>query len=368
MNTAMSNPTNTTFFSSLTGKNPPTYGLIMAGGIGTRFWPVSTEEFPKQFHDLLGTGRSLLQKTFDRLSAFIPPENIRILTNTRYQKKVLEQLPEITENQLVLEPTMRNTAPCILLAALKIHKINPEARMLVAPSDHWIEDENAFQQDVTTALEASKNNILITLGIPPTFPHTGYGYIQFDPADTLHNVYRFTEKPDYQTAKNFIASGNYRWNAGIFVWSTHSIIQAFKNYLPQMYQQFEAGIDFLNTPNEQAFIKKNYPLVENISIDYGILEKADNIKMLSASFDWNDLGSWGALYEKLPKNTAGNAVVHSHAVLENATNNLVIADSDKNIILSGLSGYIVVAVQNDLLILPQENEQDLKQLLIQLKS
>lgn len=355
----MSNPTHTEANFPM----KETYGLIMAGGIGTRFWPVSTEEFPKQFHDLLGTGRSLLQKTFDRLSAFIPSENIRILTNTRYQKKVLTQLPEITENQLVLEPSMRNTAPCILLATLKIHKINPDARMLVAPSDHWIEDETAFQQDVTTALEASKNDVLITLGIPPSFPHTGYGYIQFDPAETLHTVHRFTEKPDYQTAKKFIATGNYRWNAGIFVWSTQSILTAFKKSLPAMYQQFASGIEHLNTPDEQAFIEKNYPLAENISIDYGILEKADNIKMLSASFDWNDLGSWGALYEKLPKNAAGNVVVHSHTVLDNATNNLVVADAHKNIILSGLSGYIVVAVQNDLLILPQENEQDLKQLL-----
>lgn len=338
------------------------YGIIMAGGIGTRFWPVSTEDFPKQFHDLLGSGQTLIQKTFERLSRFIPKENIRILTNERYKSLVLEQLPEIGETQLVLEPAMRNTAPCILLSALKIQKQNPDALMLVAPSDHWIEDETAFQQNILTAFNACKDNVLMTLGIVPAFPNTGFGYIQFNQSQQeIKKVLRFTEKPDYDTAKSFLQQGNYMWNAGIFIWSTQSIITAFELYLPEMYQLFVSGIEKLNTQEERDFIEKNYALSENISIDYGILEKAKNVFTLSARFDWNDLGTWGSLYEKLPKNEQNNTIINAQVISDNAHSNIIFTDKNKKVVVSGLSGYVVVDIEDKLLIVPIEKEQEIKQ-------
>lgn len=356
----MSNPTHTE--ANFSKKD--TYGLIMAGGIGSRFWPVSTEDFPKQFHDLLGCGRTLIQKTFDRISKIIPAENILILTNERYKKLVLEQLPEISESQLVLEPAMKNTAPCILLSSLKIHKRNPNSLVLVAPSDHWIEDEKAFQENILTSFETCKNReVLMTLGIQPTFPNTGYGYIQYDKheAAVVKKVLRFTEKPDYQTAKNFLSQGNFAWNAGIFIWSTQSILSAFQKYLPEMYQLFITGQNLLNTTEEVNFINRNYPLAENISIDYGILEKAENVYLLPADFDWNDLGTWGSLYLKSSKNAEGNAVLNNNAFLPDSYDNLIYAEENKKLIISGLRNYIVVSTSNELLVVPKEQEQEIKQ-------
>ncbi|MGK0378186.1 MAG: mannose-1-phosphate guanylyltransferase, partial [Patiriisocius sp.] len=239
-------------------KNKDYYAVIMAGGIGSRFWPVSTQDLPKQFHDMLGTGKSLLQQTFSRLSTFIPPGNIFILTNERYKSLTLEQLPILQEHQIVLEPAMKNTAPCILLAALKIKKINKNALMLVAPSDHWIEDEKAFKEDVQLCFEAAQgDDILMTLGITPTFPNTGYGYIDAstssanalldDSIKGIDRVQQFTEKPDYETAKKFLEAGNFLWNAGIFIWSVESICKAFKSYLPKMNALFSEGVPVLNT-------------------------------------------------------------------------------------------------------------------------
>lgn len=340
------------------------YGLIMAGGIGSRFWPVSTEEFPKQFHDLLGSGRTLIQKTYDRLCQFIPKENILILTNGRYKNLVLEQLPEIDETQLVLEPAMRNTAPCILLSALKIQKQNPDALMLVAPSDHWIEDETAFQNNILTAFDACEKDILMTLGIKPTFPNTGYGYIRFDEnsGGEIKKVLRFTEKPDYETAKSFLRQGDYVWNAGIFVWSVKSIVSAFENHLPEMYALFHKGIPVLNTEEEKRFVAENYPSTENISIDYGILEKAENVHTIAANFDWNDLGTWGSLYEKLPKDENKNAVVRAKTIMIDAKENIIQTDEGKRVIVNGLSGYIIVNKGDTLIIVPKEKEQEIKQI------
>lgn len=345
-------------------KNNNYYAVLMAGGIGSRFWPVSTEEFPKQFHDLLGSGDTLIQKTFKRLQSIVPTENILILTNERYKNLVLEQLPEVSENQMIQEPAMRNTAPCILLSALKIQKQNPDAVMLVAPSDHWIENEVEFHKNINLSFKTSgQKNVLMTLGIQPTFPNTGYGYIEYENAgDTIKKVLRFTEKPDYEKAKSFIAAGNFMWNAGIFVWSVKSIVQAFEKYAPQMYQLFHKGIPDYNTQKENAFINANYAKAENISIDYAILEKVENVYMLPATFDWNDLGTWGSLYEKLPKDKQNNAVVRAQTLLLDSSNNIIQTEKGKRVIVSNLTDYIIVDQGKTLIIVPKEKEQQIKQI------
>lgn len=341
------------------------YAILMAGGVGSRFWPVSTTEFPKQFHDMLGTGETLLQKTFHRLAKLIPAENIYILTNEKYNNIVLEQLPEVTQNQVVLEPAMRNTAPCILYASLKIQKENPEAVILVAPSDHWIEDEQAFINNVKNAFEfCVANDALMTLGITPTFPNTGYGYIEFDKNSTqeIKQVQQFREKPTYETAQQFLKQGNFLWNAGIFMWSVKSIIEAFKNSQIAMYQLFEKGLSIYNTPEEATFITENYPLAENISIDYAILEKSSNVYVLPAGFDWNDLGTWGSLYEKLEKDEQKNAVVNAKIIIENASGNIISTHAHKKVVIDGLHDFIIVDKDNVLLIYPKTKEQDIKRI------
>lgn len=347
------------------------FAVIMAGGIGSRFWPVSTKDFPKQFHDMLGTGQSLLQKTFSRINKVVPEENIYILTNEHYLDLTLEQLPQLTKEQIVLEPAMRNTAPCILLSALKIHKKNRYAVMLVAPSDHWIEDEEAYKNDVTLCFEETqKENRLMTLGINPTFPNTGYGYIESD-SDTvspIKKVKQFREKPDYNTAKRFLEQGNFLWNAGIFIWSAESIISAFEHHLPDMYNLFYKGFANLNTDDEAVFIKTKYPQAENISIDYGILEKADNVYVKKASFDWNDLGTWGALYDKLPKDHVENAAVRAKTLFIDAKENIVFTSKEKLVVIEALDDYIVVDKEDVLLIYPKKKEQDIKMLLEEVKN
>ena len=346
------------------------YAVIMAGGIGSRFWPVSTTDFPKQFHDMLGTGQSLLQKTFTRLQGLIPSENILILTNERYLDLVLQQLPEITEEQVVLEPAMRNTAPCILLSALKIYKKNPEAQMIVAPSDHWIEDEAAFLIDVELCFRTSASeDKLLTLGIEPTFPNTGYGYIESDKEDksVIKKVNQFREKPDYETAKEFIAAGNYSWNAGIFLWSVKSIISSFEKNMPTMYSLFSEGNEFYNTSEEKHFIENNYIKAENISIDYGILEKAENVCVKNATFDWNDLGTWGALHDKLKDGTEQNAIVRALPHITDAENNMIFTATEKLVVVDGISDYIIVDKDDVLLIYPRKKEQEIKELLSDVK-
>lgn len=341
------------------------YAVLMAGGIGSRFWPVSTPEFPKQFHDMLGTGKSLLQQTFSRLNKLIPQENIYILTNERYLDLTLAQLPEITAAQVVLEPAMRNTAPCILLSALKIKKKNPDALMLVAPSDHWIEDETAFVADVQACFDAAqRDDTLLTLGIAPTFANTGYGYIEAAknvPSEIL-KVEQFREKPDYETAKQFLEAGNFLWNAGIFMWSAKSICEAFEMHLPKMNSLFSSGISELNTASEPDFIAKNYPKAENISIDYGIMEKAHNVYVKKATFDWNDLGTWGALHDKMTASDAENAVVRATPYLENAHGNMIYSETKKLVVVDGVSDYIIVDKKDVLLIFPKKKEQEIKQL------
>lgn len=346
------------------------YAVLMAGGVGSRFWPVSTSSYPKQFHDMLGTGKTLIQKTFDRLNQFIPTENILILTNERYNDLVLKQLPMVSQEQVVLEPAMRNTAPCILYASLKIQKINPNAVMIVAPSDHWIEDEQAFEDDVKACFDkCEKEEVLCTLGIQPTFPNTGFGYIEFEKGSDqkLKKVSQFREKPDYETAKEFLAQGNFLWNAGIFMWSVATIVNAFKNYQPSQFELFQDGISCYNTVDEKPFIQENYAKAENISIDYAILEQSKSIFTLPATFDWNDLGTWGALYDKLDKDEADNAIVNSKTLLQDAKGNMIRSPKGKIVVVDGLEDYIIVDKEEVLLIYPKSKQQDIKKVLTQVK-
>lgn len=341
------------------------YAILMAGGVGSRFWPVSTTEFPKQFHDMLGSGETLIQKTFSRLSKLIPAENILILTNEKYNDLVLEQLPMVKQEQVLLEPAMRNTAPCILYASLKIQKQNPNAVMVVAPSDHWIEDENAFVNNLQQCFDFCQNNdALMTLGIQPTFPNTGFGYIEFDKSDAnpIKKVNQFREKPDYETAKHFLEQGNFLWNGGIFIWSVKSIASAFEKFQPQMNALFQQGFDNYNTSSEKQFINENYANAENISIDYAVMEKANNVYVLPATFDWNDLGTWGQLHEKLDKDEQNNAVVNATVILENASNNIIRAEGKKLVIVDGLDDFIIVDKDDVLLIYPKGKEQDIKRI------
>lgn len=346
------------------------YAILMAGGVGSRFWPVSTTEFPKQFHDMLGSGDTLIQKTFSRLSNLIPVENILILTNEKYNHIVLDQLPMVKQEQVLLEPAMRNTAPCILYASLKIQQQNPDAVMVVAPSDHWIEDEHAFVENLQSCFDfCSNENALMTLGIQPTFPNTGFGYIEFDKTDsnTIKKVRQFREKPDYETAKSFLASGNFLWNGGIFIWSVKSITGAFEKFQPQMYALFSKGKPSYNTPDEVNFINRNYADAENISIDYAVMENAKNVYVLPATFDWNDLGTWGSLHEKLDKDDNSNAVVNATVLLNNASGNIISTSKDKLVIIDGLEDYIIVDKDNTLLIYPKGKEQEIKGIVSQLK-
>ncbi|WP_333876371.1 mannose-1-phosphate guanylyltransferase [Flavobacterium sp.] len=341
------------------------YAILMAGGVGSRFWPVSTTDFPKQFHDMLGSGETLIQKTFSRLSKLIPAENIFILTNERYNGLVLEQLPMVKPEQVLLEPAMRNTAPCILYASLKIQKKNPNAVMVVAPSDHWIEDEVAFTHDLQQCFDfCEKEKALMTLGIQPTFPNTGFGYIEFDQNDTnpIKKVNQFREKPNYETAKAFLEAGNFLWNGGIFIWSVQSITEAFSIFQPQMYALFQLGFDSYNTHEERQFIQEHYAKADNISIDYAVMEKASNVYVLPATFDWNDLGTWGSLHEKLDKDDQNNAVVNATVILENASNNIIRSDAKKLVVIDGLDDYIIVDNENVLMIYPKSKEQDIKKI------
>ena len=347
------------------------YAILMAGGVGSRFWPVSTQDFPKQFHDMLGTGETLIQKTFNRLATLIPEENIFILTNERYNDLVFQQLPNVTKRQVVLEPAMRNTAPCILYASLKIQKENEDAVMIVAPSDHWIEDEAAFSANVKEAFDfCASNDALMTLGITPTFPNTGYGYIEYNKSSeaSIKPVNQFREKPDYETAKSFIEQGNFLWNAGIFMWSVTSVISAFKNNQPELFKLFRNGYDAYNTDAEDAFIKTHYPNAENISVDYALMEKSNNVFVIPATFDWNDLGTWGSLYDKLDKDANNNAVVNARVLPEDASGNMIRTKNNKIVVVDGLKDYIIVDKDEVLLIFPKAKEQDIKKVLQNVKA
>ncbi len=340
------------------------YAIIIAGGVGTRFWPISTEQNPKQFQDMLGTGESLIQRTFNRLNQLIPTENIRISTKKDYKDIVLQQLPKVKEKQLVLEPAMRNTAPCILYSVLKIHKENPNAIVLIAPSDHWIEKETTFAKNIKTTFEfATKNDVLLTLGIQPDYPNTGYGYIQFEETEnSIKKVKSFTEKPSLDVAKSFLKKGNYLWNAGIFIGSAKSILQSFEKHLPTMFALFTKGNEYYNTNKEHSFIDENYPKSENISIDFGVIEKAQNVFVLPVNIGWNDLGTWETLYQKTEKDEMQNVTISGNTFYRNATKNIVNVPKNKKVIVEGLTDYIIVEKEDVLLIYPKNKAQEIKQI------
>lgn len=348
------------------------YALIMAGGIGSRFWPKSRTAHPKQFLDILGTGKTLIQQTYERFSKILPEENIFIVTNDSYQELVKEQLPGISDNQILGEPVMRNTAPCIAYGCNKIYELNPEASIVVAPSDHLILNENAFIEAITKSLNTALNHdCLITLGIKPSRPDTGYGYIQFNTTvleEEYHKVKTFTEKPNVELATTFVQSGEFLWNAGIFVWSAKNILKAFENHLPEMSETFKEGHSAYNTDSERTFIQNAYYQCTNISIDYGIMEKADNVYVLPSDFGWSDLGTWASVYDIVEKDYVGNVVIPSDSVIMyDSSNCMVNVPKDKLVILQGLHDYIVVDDNNALLICPRHQEQSIKQIVADIK-
>jgi mannose-1-phosphate guanylyltransferase len=340
----------------------------MAGGIGSRFWPLSRKAKPKQFLDILGTGATLIQQTFERFSKLIPVENFLVVTSIQYKDLVLEQLPVLKESQVLLEPLRRNTAPCLAYATYKIKTINPEANLIVAPSDHLILKEEEFIRQIKNGIEFIKtNNALLTLGIKPNRPETGYGYIQvkekadFDALDNLYKVKTFTEKPDLEMAKIFVDSGEFFWNSGIFIWSLSSIIEALDTHLNEVSALFAKGTKWYNTDDEVHFISKTYSECKGISIDYGIMEKAQNVYVLTADFGWSDLGTWGSLYENKDKDEDGN-VINGDNVLTYDTKNCIVNLSDEKVaVLHGLDGYIVAESNDTLMICKKEDEQQIKQ-------
>jgi mannose-1-phosphate guanylyltransferase len=344
----------------------------MAGGIGSRFWPFSRTKRPKQFLDILGVGKTLLQMTYERFSRFIPKENIYIVSNQQYENIILEQLNGITKNQILSEPCMRNTAPCIAYASFKIQKANPNANIIVTPSDHLVLKEDVFIDIAIKGLNFIKNkDALITLGITPTHPETGYGYIQAQSGETENNIFKkvktFTEKPDIKMAKLFLESGDFFWNSGIFIWSLTSIMDALKEHTPDIYLLFKEGIDSYNTANEHSFIEKTYKECTPISIDYAVMEKADNVYMIPSSFGWSDLGTWSALYNHMDKDENNNAI--NGNVMTYDTNNCIIKMPDeKLVVINGLNDQIVVERDNILLICKKDDEQKIKVFLEDVKA
>ena len=352
-------------------KNKNYYCVIMAGGIGSRFWPISTTKFPKQFHDILGTGKTLIQQTFERLNKVILKENIFVITNKEYVGLTLSQLPDISKNQIIGEPKMMNTAACNIYMAEKIHKLNPNASIIVAPSDHLIIDEDLFIKNVLTALQhASNEDILVTLGISPTRPDTGYGYIEYakEGKEGLYQVKSFKEKPNLETAKEFLKSKNFLWNSGIFIWSSQSILNSYLKYLPEMYEIFKSIVPYYNTNNEAEAVEKIYSKIEKISIDYGILEKSTNVWVIPSTFGWSDLGTWSALYENFNKNEEGNAVHGNNIYTYDTSNTIIKTDlSNKIYIIDGLTDFIIVDTSEALLVCPRDNEQKIKDYLENIK-
>jgi len=347
------------------------YVVIMAGGIGSRFWPKSRQDFPKQFLDILNTGKTLIQWTFERFSTFIPAENIYVVTSQEYSEIVHEQLPLLRKENILGEPSRKNTAPCIAYISFKLQQLDPKASLIVAPSDHLILDPTAFVKVCLEALSfVGKHNAFITLGIKPTYPNTGYGYIQYEQHSVSDNVYKvktFTEKPNLELAKTFLASGDFLWNAGIFVWQVKNIIQAFEKYLPEMYDVFAAEKEKFNTTEEKEALQGIYPLCTNISIDFGIMEKADNVYLIPSSFGWSDLGTWNSAYENLEKDYLENAVAGDNVIVIDASRCMVHAPNDKLVVLQGLDKFIVVDTSDVLLICHRDKEQEIKEYVAEVK-
>ncbi len=341
------------------------YCVIMGGGVGSRFWPYSRAEKPKQFIDFFGTGRSLLQMSYDRVKGIIPTENIIIVTNETYAPMVRQQLPELKPEQILLEPARRNTAPCIAWAAYHIKALNPNASMMVAPSDHLVLNEGEFRKNIEHGFDfVEKHDALLTLGITPNRPETGYGYIQVGDktdSDGILGVKTFTEKPNLELAKAFLSSGEFFWNSGIFLWSADSIIKALKACSPDVSEQFEKGLDVLGTADEMKFINENFESCPNISIDFAVMEKAPNVYVECVNFGWNDLGTWSVLHDFSPKNREGNVTQNCKAMLYNCHNNMIAVQREKLVVASGLDNYIIADAGDVLLICPMNEEQKIKQ-------
>lgn len=339
------------------------YCVIMAGGVGSRFWPMSRTARPKQFIDVLGTGRTLLQQTYDRSRRFCPAKNIFVVTNDTYKNLVREQLPELGEENILSEPARKNTAPCIAYAAWKIHSSDPKAVMVVAPSDHLITKEETYVKAIRSCFtKAADTDCLLTIGIKPTRPDTGYGYIQFIESENekdkrIKKVKTFTEKPDTELAKFFLQSGDFLWNAGIFIWSTKSIIKAFEEHQPEMAAMFDEGKEVFNTDKEYDFIRDVYSRIKSDSIDYAIMEKAPNVFVRSSLIGWSDLGTWGSLYTHIHKDEHHNAVIGKNVMLYNSHNCIVHVPKDKLVVIEGLDDYIVVESESILLICKKQDEQ-----------
>jgi mannose-1-phosphate guanylyltransferase len=347
------------------------YVAIMAGGIGSRFWPKSRTAYPKQFLDILNTGKSLLQWTYQRYAAFIPEENIFVVTSDEYVGLVADQLPNMKVDNILAEPSRKNTAPCVAYISFKLQQRDPEACLIVAPSDHLILYEQQFMQTTLQALQFVESvRSLVTLGITPTHPNTGYGYIQHEPLPVAEGIYKvktFTEKPNLELAQTFIASGDFLWNAGIFVWKVDSVIKAFEQYQPEMYELFDAEKAHFNTPGEAAAINRIYPLCTNISIDNAIMEKASNVYVIPSSFGWSDLGTWNSAYDNLEKDYLGNAVAGDSVMIIDATKCMVSVPDKKLLVLQGVDDCIIVDTPDVLMICKKDKEQSIKEYVAEVK-
>lgn len=342
------------------------YAVIMAGGVGSRFWPISVKERPKQFLDVLGIGKTLIQLTYERLQNIVPDENIYVVTNEQYVGLLRSQLPSLKKNQILTEPERKNTAPCITFAAAKIYATNPKANLIVAPSDHLILKEHKFERIITTALKrADKEDRILTLGIKPTRPDTGYGYIQFHQdgdiiAGQISKVKQFTEKPNREMAEIFLKSGDYYWNSGIFVWKAKTILKALKKFKPDLHELFCDHFEVYNTPEEYDYVNEAFRKCEDISIDFAVMENAKNVDVILADFDWSDLGTWGSLSDHLKKDVNGNSVKGKNTHVFKSSDCLIDLPNDKLAIIQGLNNHIVVESDNRLLILDKKDEQSLK--------
>lgn len=346
------------------------FALIMAGGVGTRLWPVSRKNFPKQFHDVLGIGESLLQLTYNRLLDICPAENIYIISNKLYYDLIKEQLPAMADEQILLEPQLRNTAPCVAYAFHKIAQKNPDANLIVSPADHLIVKQDQFKQVALKALEeASKKDVLITFGITPTRPDTGYGYIEFDKAQGENSVYKvaaFKEKPDAATAEEFLKAGNFAWNSGIFVWSLNAIRTSFEHNLPEVNELFAKGAEDYYSEREENFIQQAYDECVNISLDYGILEKADNVHVIPAEFGWTDLGTWKSIDSQQEKDAHGNSL-QGTVIAYDTQNSFIKMPKEQIAVVQGLDDYIVIYDDKALMICEKDQEQMVKKFLGDIK-
>jgi mannose-1-phosphate guanylyltransferase len=347
------------------------YVAIMAGGIGSRFWPMSRTAYPKQFLDILNTGKTLIQQTYDRYKKLVPEENIFIITSTEYVPIVKKQLPQLKEENILGEPSRKNTAPCVAYISFKLLAKDPEAVLVVAPADHMVTEANEFIKTSKKALDfVSHINALVTLGIKPTYPNTGYGYIQHETTAAAPDIYKvktFTEKPNAELAQTFIASGDFLWNAGIFIWKVKNIITAFEKYLPEMYEVFAAEKDKFNTHEEKEAIEQIYPQCTNISIDFGIMEKTDNVYIIPSSFGWSDLGTWNSAWDNMHRDYLDNAVAGKNVMIIDATKCVVHAEDNKLMVLQGLDDFIVVDTKDALLICRKEKEQEIKEFVAEVK-